>query len=222
MINISNNRKTLLFSCLLIISFSNILTAIDIGAYLSPKLLFNVSDYQIKKEKNNFHNLYMGGGLALGYNFDIFNKYSTVRIEFEYLYRNPSPENAYINDICSIHSHSFLFGLYYDYNFWYVNYNENDSIRSKLNNGKRPLMSVYAGILIGTSLNTHIIDTKFDYYGIVKNNTYYNKIDFLFGFGLGTAFHITPLISIDISYRLILNIKAKILNDFIASLRFNF
>lgn len=217
--------KKFFTSCLIIVSFSNILTAIDIGVYLAPKFLFEIEDSGIKKQnssKKNIQNLYVGGGIALGYNFDIFHKYSTVRVEFEYLYRNPIPENVYINKVQSMQSHSFLIGAYYDYYFWYTDYDNEYSARSKINNGKRPLMSVYAGILMGGALNTYILNTVYEYGGIFKTSTYYNKGQFLYGFGIGLGFHITPLLSLDLGYRLLLSEKTQYNNDITASLRFNF
>ena len=217
--------RKFLFSCLFIVSLTNMLMALDIGAYLAPKLLFEIEDSGIRKpnsDKKNIQNLYVGGGIAAGYNFDIFHKYSTVRIEFEYLYRNPMPENVYITGVKTMQSHSFLLGAYYDYNFWYTDYNDPDSVRSKINNGKRPLMSVYAGILIGGAINTYTINTIYEYGGMFKTSSYYNKGQFLYGFGSGLAFHITPLISLDLGYRLLFTEETQSNHDIIASLRFNF
>ena len=217
-------RKFLL-GCFFIVSLTNMLMALDIGAYLSPKFLVEIEDSGIRKpdnDKKNIQNLYVGGGIALGYNFDIFHKYSTVRLEFEYLFRSPMPENAYITSVQTIQSHSFLFGAYYDYYFWYVDYDDPDSIRSKINNGKRPLMSVYAGILIGGAINTYTVSESYEYGGIFKTSTYYNKGQFLYGFGLGLGFHITPLLSADIGYRLLFTEETQSNHDIIASLRFNF
>ncbi len=217
--------KKFLFSFFLIVSLTNMLMAIDIGAYLSPKFLFEIEDSGIRKpnsDKQNIQNLYVGGGIAVGYNFDIFHKYSTVRLEFEYLYRNPIPQNVYITGVKTMHSHSFLLGAYYDYYFWYTDYNNPDSARSKINNGKRPLMSVYAGFLIGGALNTYIANTSHEYGGIFKTSAYYNKGQFLYGFGAGLGFHITPLLSLDLGYRLLLTEETQSNHDIIASLRFNF
>ncbi|WP_300368023.1 tia invasion determinant [Brachyspira sp.] len=216
--------KKIVINCLIIVSFSNILMAMDIGAYLAPKFLFEIEDSGIKKpkDKKNIQNLYVGGGIALGYNFDIFHKYSTVRLEFEYLYRNPVPGNAYISTIQTMQSHTFLFAAYYDYNFWYINYNNPDSARNKINGGKRPVMSVYGGFLMGAALNTYITKTSFEYNGIFQNNYYYNKVQFLYGLGVGVAFHITSLISLDLSYRLTFTTELQSNHDIIASLRLNF
>lgn len=216
--------KNILISCLIIISFTNILMPMDIGAYLSPKLLFEIEDSGIKKENNkgNTQNLYAGGGIAFGYNFDIFHKYSTVRLEFEYLYRNPMPANVYIDTVRTMQSHSFLIGAYYDFNFWYINYNNNNSIRNEINRGKRQLMSIYAGFLMGIGINTFITKTAFEYNGLFVNNEYYNMIDFLYGPGIGLVFHITPLISLDFSYRILFNIKLQSNHDIAAAVRFNF
>ena len=66
--------KKFLFSFFLIVSLTNMLMAIDIGAYLSPKFLFEIEDSGIRKpnsDKQNIQNLYVGGGIAVGYNFDI-------------------------------------------------------------------------------------------------------------------------------------------------------
>lgn len=217
--------KKLLFSCLFIVSLTNMLTAMDIGAYLSPKLLFEIEDSGIRKSNSaekNTQNLYVGGGIAVGYNFDTFHKYSTVRLEFEYLYRNPMPGNVYITGVKTMYSHSFLLGAYYDYYFWYTDYDNPNSLRSKINNGKRPLMSVYAGILIGGAVNTCIINTAHEYGGIFKTSIYHNKGQFLYGFGIGLGFHITPLLSLDLGYRILLTEETQSNHDLIASLRFNF
>ncbi|OEJ14419.1 tia invasion determinant [Brachyspira hampsonii] len=216
--------KKFLIICISTACLTNMLMSMDIGAYLSPKFIFNIGDsgIQNKENKKNTMNMYIGGGAAIGYNFDILHKYSTVRAEFEYLYRNPIPGNAYSNNIQSIQTHTFLFGMYYDINFLYVNYNNEDSVRSKLNNGKRPVMSVYLGMLFGGAFNSYILSSTFDYNGIFKTSTYYNKFEFMFGFGGGLAFHITPLISLDLGYRILLNINAKYSHDIVTSLRFNF
>ena len=112
-------RKFLLIS-ILSACFANMLMSMDIGAYLAPKFIFNVGDSKIKLQGNtkNTLNMYVGGGLAIGYNFDIFHKYSTVRVEFEYLYRNSLPGNIYLNS-SEMQAHSFLFGGYYDFNFFH-------------------------------------------------------------------------------------------------------
>lgn len=217
--------KKSLLSCLFIVCLTNMLMAYDIGAYLAPKFVFEIEDSGIRKpdnNKKNTQNFYTGGGIALGYNFDIFHKYSTVRLEFEYLYRNPIPGNAYISTVKTMQSHTFLFAAYYDYNFWYVNYDNPDSVRSKINGGKRPIMSVYGGFLMGAALNTYITKTVFEYSGIFKNSYYYNIAQFLYGLGGGLAFHITPLISLDLSYRVTFSTELQSNHDIIASLRFNF
>ena len=215
--------KKFLISCFIIVCFSNMLMSMDIGAYLSPKFIFEIEDSGIKKENSskNIQNIYAGAGLAIGYNFDIFHKYSTVRVEFEYLYRHPAAGNVYINGI-AMQEHSFLAAAYYDFYFWYVNYNNADSARSLINDGKRPMMSVYACFLIGVELDTYIINNSFDYNGLFKTSSYYNKSQFIYGFGGGLAFHITPLISIDLGYRIILNTKVQSNHDIVASVRFNF
>ncbi|MCZ9892834.1 hypothetical protein [Brachyspira hyodysenteriae] len=131
--------KKFSIGCLFIVCLTNTLIAYDIGVYLSPKFLLEIEDSGIRKpndDKKNIQNLYVGGGIAIGYNFDIFHKYSTVRLEFEYLYRNPISENVYIPRVKTMYSHSFLFGAYYDFYFWYVNYDNPDSIRTRINNGK--------------------------------------------------------------------------------------
>ncbi|WP_295161436.1 outer membrane beta-barrel protein [uncultured Brachyspira sp.] len=206
--------KKFLFVCLFIICLTNMLKAYDIGLYLAPKFIFEL--------EGNKNNMYTGGGLSIGYNFDIFNKYSTLRTEFEYLYRNPLPENVYNNNIKYMQTHSFLFAFYYDFSFLYEQYNDNDSVRSKLNNGKRPIMSVYAGVLLGLNLNSYIKEVSFNYNGIFKESTYYNKTEFIYGFGFGFAFHITSLISLDLGYRILLNENVSYNHDIIASLRLNF
>ncbi|MEI0558100.1 tia invasion determinant [Brachyspira intermedia] len=216
-------RKFLLIS-ILSVCFTNMLMSMDIGAYLAPKFIFNVGDSKIKLQGNNKNtlNMYVGGGLALGYNFDIFHKYSTVRVEFEYLYRNALPGNAYKTDIKTINSHTFLIGAYYDYNFLYVNYDNPDSIRSQLNGGKRPVMSVYAGFILGGQLDSYITCENFEYHGLFKTSKYYNKAQFVYGFGGGLAFHITEIVSIDLGYRLLLNTSSQLSHDVVASVRLNF
>ncbi|CRF31749.1 tia invasion determinant [Brachyspira suanatina] len=217
-------RKFLLIS-ILSSCFANMLMSMDIGAYLSPKFLFEIEDSGIRKQndnKKNTQNLYVGGGIAIGYNFNIFHKYSTVRLEFEYLYRNPMLGNVYIPKVKTMYSHSFLFGAYYDFYFWYINYDNPDSIRTRINNGKRPLMAVYAGFLIGAGLNTYITSNTFEQNGIFQYSYYYNTVQFLYGLGGGLAFHITPLISLDLSYRVTFTTELQSNHDIVTSLRFNF
>ncbi|MEI0517116.1 outer membrane protein [Brachyspira murdochii] len=216
--------KKLLLACLITACFGNMLTAMDIGLYLAPKFIFNIGDSGIQKEgdKKNTQNMYAGGGISIGYNFDVLNKYSTLRIEFEYLYRNPAPNNAYLNNVQSMQVHTFLAAAYYDINFLYINYDNKDSVRSIMHKGKRPVMSVYLGFLLGGALNTCIIKTSYEYNGIFKNSTYYNNFQFIYGVGGGLAFHITPVVSIDLGYRLILNLENKFGHDAAVSVRFNF
>ncbi|ANN63187.1 tia invasion determinant [Brachyspira hyodysenteriae] len=217
--------KKFSIGCLFIVCLTNTLIAYDIGVYLSPKFLLEIEDSGIRKpndDKKNIQNLYVGGGISIGYNFDIFHKYSTVRLEFEYLYRNPISENVYIPRVKTMYSHSFLFGAYYDFYFWYVNYDNPDSIRTRINNGKRPLMSVYAGFLMGAGLNTYITSNIFEQNGIFNYSYYYNMVQFLYGLGGGFAFHITPLISLDLSYRVTFTTELQSNHDIVASLRFNF
>ncbi len=215
-------RKFLII-CIFIVCFANMLMSMDIGAYLAPKLLFEIEDSGIKKEYStkNVQNLYAGGGLSIGYNFDVLHKYSTVRVEFEYLYRNSLPGNIYLNS-SEMQAHSFLFGGYYDFNFLYVNYDNPDSVRSAFHNKKRHLMSAYVGFLMGMELDTYIINNSFEHNGFVKTSNYFNKLQFIYGFGIGIAFHITPLFSLDLGYRIILNTKSQSNHDIIASIRFNF
>lgn len=215
--------KKILLICIFTVYFSNMLMSMDIGAYLAPKFIFEIEDSGIKKENSskNTQNLYAGGGIALGYNFDIFHKYSTVRVEFEYLYRNPTSGNKY-SEIISKQEHTFLVGAYYDYNFWYVDYDNPDSARSILNDGKRPMMSVYAGILFGGELDRYITCTSFEYNGLFKTSKYYNKTQFVYGFGGGLAFHVTEIVSIDLGYRLLLDMNSKLNHDVVASVRLNF
>lgn len=217
--------KKLLLVCLIAVCFSNILMSMDIGLYLTPKFLFEIEDSGIQNptnSKKNIQNMYIGGGLAIGYNFDVLNKYSTVRLEIEYLYRNPMLNNVYLGSTKTMQSHSFLMAAYYDVNFIYINYDNPDSVRSQFHNGKRPVMSIYAGFLIGGALNTYITESSSEYYGIFNNITYYNKFQFLYGGGGGLAFHITPLVSLDFSYRILFSLELQSNHDIIASLRFNF
>ncbi|MEI0488972.1 tia invasion determinant [Brachyspira pulli] len=218
------NIKKLLFVFVILVCFSSILMPIDIGAYLAPKFIFNVGDSGLKIQGNtkNTLNMYAGGGLAVGYNFDIFHKYSTVRVEFEYLYRNALPGNAYTGDIKTVQSHTFLVGAYYDFNFLYVNYDNPDSVRSELNGGKRPIMSVYAGFILGGELNRYITCMNYEYLGLFKTSKYYNKTQFVYGFGGGLAFHITEIVSVDLGYRLLLNTSSQLSHDVAASVRLNF
>ena len=216
--------KKLLLACLLTACFGNILTAKDIGLYLAPKFIFNIGDSGIQKEdkEKNTMNMYIGGGISIGYNFDVLSKYSTLRIEFEYLYRNPTPNNAYLNNIQSMQMHTFLAAAYYDINFIYINYDNKDSKRSVLNNGKRPVMSIYLGFLVGGALNTCIMNTIYEYNGLFKYSSYYNELQFLYGAGGGLAFHLTPVLSLDLGYRIILNLESKFTHDAAVSVRFNF
>ncbi|EKV57163.1 outer membrane protein [Brachyspira hampsonii] len=216
-------RKFLIIS-IFTACFTNMLMSMDIGAYLAPKFLFEIEDSGIEKENSskNIQNLYIGGGLAIGYNFNVLHKYSTVRVEFEYLYRNPLPENVYVSPINTMQAHSFLAAAYYDFYFLYIDYNNPDSAISTFHNGKRPVMSVYAGFLIGGELDTYIINNNFEYNGLIKTSTYFNEFQFVYGFGGGLGFHITPLVSVDLGYRIILNTKTQSNHDIVASVRFNF
>ena len=70
--------------------------------------------------------------------------------------------------------------------------------------------------------DTYIINNSFDYNGLFKTSSYYNKSQFVYGFGGGLAFHITEIVSIDLGYRLLLNTSSQLSHDVVASVRLNF
>ena len=120
-----------------------------------------------------------------------------------------------------MNAHTFLFGAYYDFNFFEVDYNSLEE--SKIyRDGKRHLMTVYLGILFGADLEQYILNTIVEKIGMVSIANYYNKSKFNFGLGLGFAVNITTLITADIGYRILLDTDINTKHDIIMALRFNF
>ena len=83
-------------------------------------------------------------------------------------------------------------------------------------------MSVYAGFILGGELNRYITCMNYEYLGLFKTSKYYNKTQFVYGFGGGLAFHITEIVSVDLGYRLLLNTSSQLSHDVVASVRLNF
>ena len=212
--------KKLFLICFIFFCFNSIASAIETGLYISPKFIFSASSLTVSNRKVN--NLFIGAGASIGYNFYAINLYSPVRLEFEYLFRDGLNRNSYPDsEVGSMNMHTFLFGAYYDFYFCRVNYNPLEESRV-YRNGKRYLMSVYLGLLIGADLEQYIIDTIVEKVGMVSIANYYNKSKFNIGFGLGYALNITTFITVDIGYRFLIDSEVKMKNDLIAALRFNF
>ena len=213
--------KKLFLICFMFFCFNNVASAIETGLYIAPKFIFSGSPLKISD--TNVNNLYIGAGASIGYNFYAMNLLSPVRVEFEYLYRNGLNRNTYSDtNVRNMNMHTFLFGFYYDFYFFKINYNP--LVESKVyRNGKRYLMSVYLGILIGADLEQYVIgDTFVEKIGMISIANYYNKSKFNIGFGLGFALNITTFVTIDFGYRFLLDSQTKMKHDFIAAMRLNF
>ena len=212
--------KKFVLICFIYFCLSSVATAIETGLYISPKFIFSVSSLNVSNR--NVNNLFIGAGASIGYNFNVLHQQAPVRLEFEYLYRDGLNRNLYSDsEVSSMNAHTFLFGAYYDFNFFRVDYNSLEE--SKIyRDGKRHLMSVYLGILFGADLEQYILNTIVEKIGMVSIANYYNKSKFNFGLGLGFAVNITTLITADISYRFIIDTEVKMKNDIIMALRFNF
>ena len=212
--------KKLFLICFIFFCLNSIASAIEMGLYLSPKFIF--SGLSMKVSDKNVNNLFVGAGASIGYNFYAIHEQAPVRLEFEYLYRNGLERNIYADaDIREMNMHTFLFGAYYDFYFLKVNYNPMEE--SKIyKNGKRYLMSVCFGILMGADMEQYIVKSIVEKIGWIGVENYYNKSKFNIGFGLGYGINITTFIAIDISYRFLVDTETKIKNDLIAALRLNF
>lgn len=212
--------KKLILICFIFFCFHSVVSAIETGLYLSPKFIF--SALSLKVSNRNANNLFIGAGASIGYNFYAINLLSPVRAEFEYLYRNGLNRNTYSDtNVKEMNTHTFLFGAYYDFYFLKVNYNPIEE--SKVyRNGKRYLMSVCFGILMGADLEHYTIKTIVEKTGGVVIENYYTKSKFNIGFGLGYGINITTFITIDIGYRFLVDTETKIKNDLTVALRLNF
>ena len=212
--------KRFVLICFIYFCLSSVATAIEMGLYLSPKFIFSVSSLNVSNR--NVNNLFIGAGASIGYNFNVIHQQAPVRLEFEYLYRDGLNRNLYSDsEVSSMNSHTFLFGAYYDFNFFEVDYNSLEE--SKIyRDGKRHLMTVYLGILFGADLEQYILNTIVEKIGMVSIANYYNKSKFNFGLGLGFAVNITTLITADIGYRILLDTDINTKHDIIMALRFNF
>lgn len=216
--------KRVILICFIYFCLTNIASAIETGLYLSPKFIFSSSSLKVNDKKVN--NMYIGAGASIGYNFYALYRYTPIRVEFEYLYRAGLEGNAYplvASDIevRSVNVHTFLFGGYYDFHFLPVNYNPIEE--SKVyKNGKRYLMNVYLGLLLGGDLEQNITQTIVEKIGMVSISNVHDKAKFNFGFGLGFGLNITTFIMLDVGYRMLINTDIKIRNDIIAALRLNF
>lgn len=212
--------KKLILICFIFFCFHSVVSAIETGLYLSPKFIF--SALSLKVSNRNANNLFIGAGASIGYNFYAINLLSPVRAEFEYLYRNGLNRNTYSDtNVKEMNTHTFLFGAYYDFYFLKVNYNPIEE--SKVyRNGKRYLMSVCFGILMGADSEHYTIKTIVEKTGGVVIENYYTKSKFNIGFGLGYGINITTFITIDIGYRFLVDTETKIKNDLTVALRLNF
>lgn len=212
--------KKFVLICFMYFCLSNVATAIETGLYISPKFIFSISSLNVSNR--NVNNLFIGAGASIGYNFYAIHKQAPVRVEFEYLYRDGLNRNLYSDfDVSSMNMHTFLFGAYYDFNFFRIDYNPPEESKVYIDS-KRYLMNVYLGILFGADLEQYIINTIVEKIGMVNIANYYNKSKFNFGLGLGFAVNITTLITADIGYRILLDTDIKLKHDIIMALRFNF
>lgn len=212
--------KKFVLICFMYFCLTNVATAIETGLYISPKFIFSISSLNVSNR--NVNNLFIGAGASIGYNFYAIHKQAPVRVEFEYLYRDGLNRNLYSDfDVSSMNMHTFLFGAYYDFNFFRVDYNPPEESKVYID-GKRYLMNVYLGILFGADLEQYIINTIVEKIGMVNIANYYNKSKFNFGLGLGFTINITTLITADIGYRILLDTDIKLKHDIIMALRFNF
>lgn len=212
--------KKIALICFIYFCLTNIASAIETGLYLSPKFIFSVSSLKVNDKKVN--NMYIGAGASIGYNFYALHQYTPIRVEFEYLYRNGLNENVYSDtNTRNINVHTFLFGGYYDFHFLPVNYNPIEE--SKVyKSGKRYLMNVYLGMLMGADLEQSITQTIVEKTGMISISNLNEKAKFNFGFGFGFGLNITTFIMIDIGYRILINTDIKVKHDIIAALRLNF
>lgn len=212
--------KRIIIICFTSFCLSYVAMAMEMGLYLSPKFIFSISSLNVSNR--NVNNLFIGAGASIGYNFYTIHQQAPVRVEFEYLYRDGLNRNLYSDsDVSSMNMHTFLFGAYYDFNFFRVDYNSLEESRV-YRDGKRYLMNVYLGILFGADLEQYIVNTIVEKIGMVSIANYYNKSKFNFGLGLGFAVNITTLITADIGYRILLDTDIKLKHDIIMALRFNF
>ncbi len=212
--------KRLILICFIYFCLTNIASAIETGLYLSPKFIFSTSSLTVNNKKVN--NMFIGAGASIGYNFYALYRYTPIRVEFEYLYRGGLNRNEYPEaDVRSVNAHTFLFSGYYDFHFLPVNYNPIEE--SKVyKSGKRYLMNVYLGMLMGADLEQSIVQTIVEKTGMITISNLQDKAKFNFGFGLGFGLNITTFIMIDIGYRILINTDTKIKHDIIAALRLNF
>ena len=86
----------------------------------------------------------------------------------------------------------------------------------------RDLLTFYVGILLGARLNQYTLQTTEEMLGTITVSRYYDKFEFIYGFGLGFAVNITASLTLDIGYRLFLDIDSNLMHDIVSALRINF
>ena len=138
-------------------------------SFVESKIRKNYDKKNINNLKGN-NNMFVGAGASIGYNFNILSKYSPIRVEFEYLYKNGLEVNNYPNNIDNINIHSMLFNAYYDINLIYINYDgeENNIYR----NGKRHIMTISLGFSLGGNIDYSLSSSLNEKFGLVKNYSY--------------------------------------------------
>ena len=163
--------KKILIIIITCLSFANISYSFQNGVYISPKFIYSI--------KGN-NNMFVGAGGSIGYNFNILSKYSPIRAEFEYLYKNGLEVNSYPNNVENINMHSLLFNVYYDINLIYINYNgeENNIYR----NGKRHIMTISLGFSVGENIDYSISSAVNEKFGLVKNYSYNDNFNFVISY----------------------------------------
>lgn len=180
----------------------------------------NIDANKLFDNTTNVNNYFYGGGIAFGYNFLALSRKTPIRLELEYIFRSDARLNKYSTGIKSLGIHTFLFGSYYDVNFLKVKYN--DEPMGIYEDGMRDLLTFYVGILLGARLNQYTLQTTEEMLGTITVSRYYDKFEFVYGFGLGFAVNITASLTLDIGYRLFLDIDSNLMHDIVSALRINF
>ncbi|MEI0595271.1 outer membrane protein [Brachyspira pilosicoli] len=203
--------KKILIIVVICLSFANISYSFQNGVYISPKFIYSI--------KGN-NNMFVGAGASIGYNFNILSKYSPIRVEFEYLYKNGLEVNNYPNNIDNINIHSMLFNAYYDINLIYINYDgeENNIYR----NGKRHIMTISLGFSLGGNIDYNLSSSLNEKFGLVKNYSYNDNFAFMYGPNISFGFHLNPTITLELGYRLLLDTAINLNHDVLLSMRLNF
>lgn len=168
----------------------------------------------------NVNNIYYGGGFAFGYNFYAYKNNIPVRLELEYIYQEGASMNKYAEGIKTMNIHTFMIGGYYDFNFLKI---EDESANTNVyKDGKRDVMSVYLGVVLGGGFNQYISYTVQEILGFISVSHYENKFNFYYGPSVGIAFNATTFLTFDIGYRFILDLNTKFLHNILLGFRLNF